>query len=119
MVMAVLDLDNYDVSPHTGFMLPDPLDCLPTYFDPWNNLASNLAKLVEKRKFREEVHKVVIVQHLDTFANCSPRVKVVVIVVIVAVVVVVVVGVVVVVVVVVVLVVVVVGQVVVVGVVVP
>ncbi|RUS83670.1 hypothetical protein EGW08_008576, partial [Elysia chlorotica] len=33
-------------------------EILPSYFDPWNHLASRLPKLVEERKFREEVNEL-------------------------------------------------------------
>lgn len=49
-------LERYKVSLVTGF-LPEspPLDRLPSYFDPWENLACQVPQLLKEKRFREEV----------------------------------------------------------------
>lgn len=53
------DLNSYDISPVTGF-LPEqqPLERLPSYFDLWENVVSNIVELLEQREFRLSVNKM-------------------------------------------------------------
>ncbi|GFN87187.1 indoleamine 2,3-dioxygenase 2-like [Plakobranchus ocellatus] len=59
----VWDFKNYQVDFETGFMLPNPLESLPPYFDSWNKLATNLPDLVKEKKFRDEVYKLPLLNH--------------------------------------------------------
>ncbi|ESO84723.1 hypothetical protein LOTGIDRAFT_236096 [Lottia gigantea] len=51
-------LKNYDISEEVGFLLEDPLEKLPEYFEPWNKLSSAMPELVLAGIFREEVKKI-------------------------------------------------------------
>ncbi|BFZ17228.1 hypothetical protein BsWGS_20267 [Bradybaena similaris] len=60
---AEFDVQKYNVSFQTGFMLPDPLKSLPAYFEPWNELANSLPDLVREKTFRDAVAKLPLLDH--------------------------------------------------------
>ncbi|XP_067655257.1 myoglobin-like isoform X1 [Haliotis asinina] len=68
--MARLDLTDYDISMKTGFVLEEPLTRLPSYFDPWNNVALRFAELVGNKTMREEVLKLPV---LDINRLCGMK----------------------------------------------
>uniref|UniRef100_A0A060TDF9 Indoleamine 2,3-dioxygenase n=1 Tax=Blastobotrys adeninivorans TaxID=409370 RepID=A0A060TDF9_BLAAD len=55
-------LEDYDVSPKTGFLPEElPLDRLPDpYYAPWENLAANLPALIQTRRIRSLVDKMAV-----------------------------------------------------------
>ncbi|XP_059141285.1 myoglobin-like [Physella acuta] len=58
-----IDLNYYHVSNKTGFMLDHPLTELPAYFKPWENIASSVASLIERRELRNVVLKMPLLDH--------------------------------------------------------
>ncbi|XP_052831732.1 indoleamine 2,3-dioxygenase 1-like [Octopus bimaculoides] len=44
------------IDPLYGYILGDPLEKLPSYFETWNELAKNMPKLVETKKLRNKVN---------------------------------------------------------------
>ncbi|XP_059141286.1 myoglobin-like [Physella acuta] len=58
-----IDLKHYHVTNTTGFMLDRPLTELPTYFKPWEDIASSVASLIERRELRNAVLKMPLLDH--------------------------------------------------------
>ncbi|CAL1540902.1 unnamed protein product [Lymnaea stagnalis] len=57
------DLSKYNVSYDIGFVLMSPLKTLPSYFNPWNELAESLPKLMREKKVREAVRRLPLLDH--------------------------------------------------------
>ncbi|XP_029019862.1 indoleamine 2,3-dioxygenase 1 [Betta splendens] len=55
---ASFSLDAYHVSEEFGFILPDPLDELPPYYQPWMDVALRIPELVHARELRARVNKM-------------------------------------------------------------
>ena len=64
--MPLLSLDAYEISENTGFV-PEkpPLSSLPTYFNKWEELASQLSKLIQEKQLRKAVHQVPVLEFSD------------------------------------------------------
>ncbi|MFT7813450.1 hypothetical protein Z043-120027 [Arapaima gigas] len=56
-------LDRYHVSEEYGFVLPDPLTELPSYYKPWMDIAQNLPDLIQAGVLRSRVRAMPL---LDT-----------------------------------------------------
>ncbi|XP_063730335.1 indoleamine 2,3-dioxygenase 2-like isoform X2 [Eleginops maclovinus] len=52
------DYDAFGISDELGFLLEEPLTHLPDYYRLWLDLANNLTHLIESRKLRDLVHKI-------------------------------------------------------------
>ncbi|ESO84734.1 hypothetical protein LOTGIDRAFT_168398 [Lottia gigantea] len=50
-----IKLEDYDISFKTGFLLENPLETLPEYFDIWNQLSNSLPELIDAGLVRERV----------------------------------------------------------------
>ena len=59
-VLSVSRLEDYDISPVTGFLPPTPpLKRLPNaYYEPWEEIVDDLSGLLKAERLRERVHKV-------------------------------------------------------------
>ncbi|XP_017272629.1 indoleamine 2,3-dioxygenase 1 [Kryptolebias marmoratus] len=55
---ALFSLDSYYVSEDIGFILPDPLEDLPSYYQPWMDIALRIPKLVHSHELRSCVNKM-------------------------------------------------------------
>ena len=64
--MPLLSLDTYEISENTGF-LPEkpPLSSLPAYFNKWEELASQLTKLIQDKQLRDAVHQLPVLEFSD------------------------------------------------------
>ncbi|KAM7018253.1 indoleamine 2,3-dioxygenase 1 [Tautogolabrus adspersus] len=51
-------LDSYHVSEELGFILPDPLEELPAFYQPWLDIALRVPELVQSHKFRSLINKM-------------------------------------------------------------
>ncbi|MEQ2243656.1 hypothetical protein ILYODFUR_009071, partial [Ilyodon furcidens] len=51
-------LDTYYVSEKLGFVLPDPLENLPSYYQPWMDIALRLPELLHSHELRSHVNKM-------------------------------------------------------------
>ncbi|KAG9322862.1 hypothetical protein KVV02_001196 [Mortierella alpina] len=64
-------LQDYDVSPHTGFVpYPQPLSRLPqVYYQPWEEIMDHLNSLLESRQLRARIDSMpqLLISHLDTY----------------------------------------------------
>jgi indoleamine 2,3-dioxygenase len=62
-VFAMRSLEEYDISPITGFLPPEPpLRRLPNpYFDPWESTMDDFNALLLAGRLRERVRKVNII----------------------------------------------------------
>lgn len=56
--LSFLPLEKYQISPDCGFLIEEPLEYLPEYFQAWNTLAKEMPELVIKKKLRDAVHKL-------------------------------------------------------------
>ncbi|XP_041367317.1 myoglobin-like [Gigantopelta aegis] len=56
-------LNEYHVSRRTGFLLEDPLEKLPDYFEDWNWLSANAPDLISSHTLRREVEKIPILDY--------------------------------------------------------
>ncbi|XP_015827846.1 indoleamine 2,3-dioxygenase 1 [Nothobranchius furzeri] len=52
------DLDSYHVSEEFGFILPDPLEELPSYYQPWMEIALRIPEFVRSHDLRSHVDKM-------------------------------------------------------------
>ncbi|XP_037536441.1 indoleamine 2,3-dioxygenase 1 [Nematolebias whitei] len=55
---APFSLDSYYVSEDFGFILPDPLEDLPSYYQPWMDIALRIPELVHSHELRSCVNKM-------------------------------------------------------------
>ncbi|MEQ2250258.1 hypothetical protein ILYODFUR_038083, partial [Ilyodon furcidens] len=55
---APFSLDTYYVSEKLGFVLPDPLENLPSYYQPWMDIALRLPELLHSHELRSHVNKM-------------------------------------------------------------
>ncbi|XP_044053930.1 indoleamine 2,3-dioxygenase 1 [Siniperca chuatsi] len=51
-------LDSYHVSEELGFILPDPLEELPPYYQPWMDIALRVPELVHTHELRFHINKM-------------------------------------------------------------
>ncbi|XP_074494578.1 indoleamine 2,3-dioxygenase 1 [Sebastes fasciatus] len=51
-------LDSYHVSEELGFVLPDPLEELPPYYQPWMDIALRVPELVHSHELRLHINKM-------------------------------------------------------------
>ncbi|XP_068167043.1 indoleamine 2,3-dioxygenase 2-like [Antennarius striatus] len=54
----IFSLDPYHVSEEFGFILPDPLDKLPAYYQPWMDIALRFQELIDSHELRSHVNKM-------------------------------------------------------------
>ncbi|XP_063051518.1 indoleamine 2,3-dioxygenase 1 isoform X1 [Engraulis encrasicolus] len=57
-VLQPLSLKEYHVSEEYGFALPDPLEVLPPYYQPWMEIARNVTELIYSHSLRDHVHEM-------------------------------------------------------------
>ncbi|KAM4746402.1 indoleamine 2,3-dioxygenase 1 [Anableps anableps] len=55
---APFSLDSYYVSEELGFVLPDPLENLPSYYQPWMDIALRVPELVHSHDLRSHMNKM-------------------------------------------------------------
>ncbi|XP_038559968.1 indoleamine 2,3-dioxygenase 1 isoform X1 [Micropterus salmoides] len=55
---SLFSLDSYHVSEELGFILPDPLEELPPYYQPWMDIALRVPELVQSHELRFHVNKM-------------------------------------------------------------
>ncbi|XP_028313298.1 indoleamine 2,3-dioxygenase 1 isoform X2 [Gouania willdenowi] len=51
-------LNSYHVSEKLGFVLPDPLEELPPYYQPWMDIALRVPELVHSHELRSHINKM-------------------------------------------------------------
>lgn len=51
-------LDSYHVSEELGFILPDPLNELPPYYQPWMDIALQVPELVQSHELRSHINRM-------------------------------------------------------------
>lgn len=54
----LFSLDSYHVSEELGFILTEPLDDLPPYYQPWMDIALQLSELVHSHELRFRINKM-------------------------------------------------------------
>ncbi|XP_042344443.1 indoleamine 2,3-dioxygenase 1 [Plectropomus leopardus] len=54
----LFSLDSYHVSEELGFILSDPLEELPAYYQPWMDIARRVPELVQSHELRLHVNKM-------------------------------------------------------------
>ncbi|XP_029459133.1 indoleamine 2,3-dioxygenase 1 [Rhinatrema bivittatum] len=54
----LIKLDQYCISEDYGFVLPHPQTHLPSYYDPWMEIATSLPQLIENHQLRSKVQKM-------------------------------------------------------------
>ncbi|XP_019740982.1 indoleamine 2,3-dioxygenase 1 isoform X1 [Hippocampus comes] len=55
---APFSLDVYHFSEDLGFVLPEPLQELPPYYQPWMDIAQRVPELVEAHELRSQIRKM-------------------------------------------------------------
>ncbi|XP_028270343.1 indoleamine 2,3-dioxygenase 1 [Parambassis ranga] len=55
---ALFSLDCYHVSEELGFILPEPLEQLPPYYQPWMDIARRVPELVQSHELRSHIDKM-------------------------------------------------------------
>ncbi|XP_070760926.1 indoleamine 2,3-dioxygenase 1 [Enoplosus armatus] len=55
---SLFSLDSYHVSEELGFILPDPLEELPPYYQPWMDIALRVPELVHSHELRFYINKM-------------------------------------------------------------
>ncbi|XP_047447403.1 indoleamine 2,3-dioxygenase 1 [Mugil cephalus] len=55
---APFSLDSYHVSEDFGFILPEPLEELPPYYQPWMDIALRIPELVDSHELRSHINKM-------------------------------------------------------------
>ncbi|CAJ1068591.1 indoleamine 2%2C3-dioxygenase 2 [Xyrichtys novacula] len=55
---SLFSLDSYHVSEELGFILPDPLEKLPLYYQPWMDIALRVPELVHSQELRTLINKM-------------------------------------------------------------
>ncbi|KAK5910322.1 hypothetical protein CesoFtcFv8_004167 [Champsocephalus esox] len=55
---CLFSLDPYHVSEELGFILPDPLEELPPYYQPWMDIALHVPELVHSHKLRLHINEM-------------------------------------------------------------
>uniref|UniRef100_UPI0037E983EF indoleamine 2,3-dioxygenase 1 n=1 Tax=Semicossyphus pulcher TaxID=241346 RepID=UPI0037E983EF len=55
---SLFSLDSYHFSEELGFILPDPLEELPPYFQPWMDIALRVSELVNAHELRSLINKM-------------------------------------------------------------
>ncbi|XP_034548992.1 indoleamine 2,3-dioxygenase 1 [Notolabrus celidotus] len=55
---SFLSLDSYHVSEELGFILPDPLEELPPYYQPWMDIAFRVPELVHSHELRSLINRM-------------------------------------------------------------
>ncbi|KAM9360494.1 indoleamine 2,3-dioxygenase 1 [Symphorus nematophorus] len=55
---SLFSLDSYHVSWELGFILPDPLEELPPYYQPWMDIALQVPELVQSHELRSHVNSM-------------------------------------------------------------
>ncbi|XP_076586197.1 indoleamine 2,3-dioxygenase 1 [Chaetodon auriga] len=55
---SLFSLDAYHVSEELGFILPDPLKELPSYYQPWMDIALRVPELVQSHELRSHINKM-------------------------------------------------------------
>nr|BAD27565.1 molluscan indoleamine 2,3-dioxygenase like protein I [Haliotis diversicolor]BAD27567.1 molluscan indoleamine 2,3-dioxygenase like protein I [Haliotis diversicolor] len=58
-----IQLSDYHVSRDTGFLLENPQEYLPDYFEPWNRVAKRMPDLVSRHSMREAVEEMPLLDH--------------------------------------------------------
>ncbi|XP_067681103.1 myoglobin-like [Haliotis asinina] len=58
-----IQLSDYHVSRDTGFLLENPQEYLPEYFEPWNRLAKCMPDLVSSHSMREAVKEMPLLDY--------------------------------------------------------
>ncbi|XP_053318802.1 indoleamine 2,3-dioxygenase 2-like [Spea bombifrons] len=66
---SAVNLADYHISEDYGFILENPKDTLPEYYEPWMKIAQILPILIETKKLREEVQQMpeLGLQHLTGY----------------------------------------------------
>ncbi|XP_078105970.1 indoleamine 2,3-dioxygenase 1 [Sander vitreus] len=54
----LFSLDSYHVSEELGFILPDPLEELPPYYQPWMDIALRVPELVDSHELRFHINEM-------------------------------------------------------------
>ncbi|XP_005457512.1 indoleamine 2,3-dioxygenase 1 [Oreochromis niloticus] len=55
---ALFSLESYHVSEELGFILPDPLQELPPYYQPWMDIALKIPELAQSHELRSRINKM-------------------------------------------------------------
>ncbi|XP_070690186.1 indoleamine 2,3-dioxygenase 1 [Pempheris klunzingeri] len=55
---SLFSLDSYHVSEELGFILSDPLEELPSYYQPWMDIALRVPELVHSHELRFHINKM-------------------------------------------------------------
>ncbi|XP_059193173.1 indoleamine 2,3-dioxygenase 1 [Centropristis striata] len=55
---SLFSLDSYHVSEELGFILPDPLEELPLFYQPWMDIALQVPELVHSHELRSHINKM-------------------------------------------------------------
>lgn len=55
---SLFSLDSYHVSEELGFILPDPLDKLPPYYQPWIDVALRVPELLHSHQLRLHIDEM-------------------------------------------------------------
>ncbi|KAI3371913.1 hypothetical protein L3Q82_006786 [Scortum barcoo] len=55
---SLFSLDSYHISEELGFILPDPLEELPPYYQPWMDIALQIPELVHSHELRSHINKM-------------------------------------------------------------
>uniref|UniRef100_A0A7N6A7A2 Indoleamine 2,3-dioxygenase 1 n=1 Tax=Anabas testudineus TaxID=64144 RepID=A0A7N6A7A2_ANATE len=55
---AAFSLDSYHVSEELGFILPEPLEELPPYYQPWMDITLRIPELVHSHELRSHINKM-------------------------------------------------------------
>ncbi|XP_062274327.1 indoleamine 2,3-dioxygenase 1 [Scomber scombrus] len=55
---TTFSLDSYHVSEELGFILPEPLEELPPYYQPWMDIALQVPELVHSQELRSLINKM-------------------------------------------------------------
>ncbi|XP_064605266.1 indoleamine 2,3-dioxygenase 2-like [Liolophura sinensis] len=58
-----IKLEDYHISEEVGFLMRDPLEKLPPYFQRWNELSKKVSHLVQKHQFRDEIDTLPVLDH--------------------------------------------------------
>ncbi|XP_046579842.1 LOW QUALITY PROTEIN: myoglobin-like [Haliotis rubra] len=62
-MLSSIQLGDYHVSRETGFLLENPQEYLPDYFEPWNRLAKCMPDLVYRHSMRQAVKEMPLLDH--------------------------------------------------------
>ncbi|XP_053387702.1 myoglobin-like [Mercenaria mercenaria] len=60
MNLSSISLQKYHISNEFGFLIEEPLEYLPEYFQQWNSVAKAMPELVKTKQLRDAVHKMTL-----------------------------------------------------------